>query len=68
MYDKAIADFGKVIELDKHNAEAYNIRATLYAAMGKNDKAWADVKAAEALGKKVDKAFLEQLRRSSANK
>lgn len=41
-YDKALADFAKVIELDPNNVDAYNFRGTMYFRLGDYERALAD--------------------------
>lgn len=41
-YQKALADFARVIELDPNNVDAYNFRGTMYYRVGDYEKALAD--------------------------
>ncbi len=61
-YDKAIADLNKVIKMNPRDAAAYNNRAVAFFYKKKIKKAWDDVSKAQALGFKVHREFLKQLR------
>ncbi len=65
LWDLAIKDFTKVIELAPEAPTIYENRARTYLAQKSYDAAWADVKAAQRLGHKVDPDFLADLRSAS---
>lgn len=52
--DKALADFEMAIKLAPKNAEAYNLRAMAYDAMGDDAKAKEDRKHAKELRSKPE--------------
>ncbi len=60
-YDKAIADFSKVIALNAGDGEAYCNRGVAYAGKRQFDKAWEDVNKAVNLGHQVPREFLKAL-------
>jgi Flp pilus assembly protein TadD len=49
LYDKAITDHTKAIELNPNNAQAYNDRGDVYSIVGKNKEAEADYAKAKML-------------------
>ena len=57
-YDKAIADYGQVLELDPNNVDAYYFRGTAYYALEQDDKAIADFTAAIQLNPQYQDAYL----------
>ncbi len=64
-FDKAISEFNKAIEINPEYANACNNRAVSYFYKKDYDKSWKDVHAAEALGYKVNPAFLAGLKKAS---
>jgi len=65
VYDLAISDYSKAIELKADFAKAYYGRAVAYYHKREYDKSWQDVHKAEALGHKIDSKFLNKLKRAS---
>jgi tetratricopeptide (TPR) repeat protein len=59
-YDKAIADYGKLIELHPKDAEAYVARGAEYIQTGKYDLAIADFDKATELDPKDADAYYER--------
>jgi Flp pilus assembly protein TadD len=55
LYEKAIEDFSKAIELYPHNPEFYRSRGIAYELMGLYDKAQEDFKKATELEEKKKK-------------
>jgi tetratricopeptide (TPR) repeat protein len=64
-YDKAIADFNKIIEINPRDANAYKNRGVAYCYKGEYDKAWDDVHKAQSLGYQAPPEFLKALREAS---
>ena len=65
-FDKAARDFSEAIRIAPRVPEAYFNRAQMYFQMKAYEKARADVDAYQRLGRTVDPAFLEALRRASS--
>ena len=65
IYDPAIADYNRAIEIDPTITDPYRGRARAYCYKGEYDKAWKDVYQAQALGRPVDPKLLEKLRKAS---
>ena len=64
-YDPAISDFDKAIEIDPKYADAYGNRALAYFYKRDYDMAWENVRKAKELGAKLDRQFLEYLKKAS---
>jgi tetratricopeptide (TPR) repeat protein len=60
---QAISDFNQAIQLNPNYSVAYYNRALAYFKRGEYDLGWRDVRAAEALGYKVDIEFRGELRK-----
>ena len=67
-YDRAIADFTKVIEIDPQFAKAYAVRARAYYKNEQFEESRKDVKAAQELGYEFEPAFLESVQNAAGNK
>ncbi|MFC1794284.1 hypothetical protein ACFL3Q_11930 [Planctomycetota bacterium] len=67
-YDRAIADFIKVIEIDPEFAKTYAVRATAGFKNEQSEDCRRDVKAAQELGYKFEPAFLDSVRNAAGNK
>jgi tetratricopeptide (TPR) repeat protein len=65
LFDQAIADFNKALEIDPKYTEAYISRGKAYYFKGEYDKAWGDIKKAQGLGYKIPAEFLDTLRKAS---
>ncbi|MFA5008661.1 MAG: tetratricopeptide repeat protein [Candidatus Omnitrophota bacterium] len=63
--EQAVSDFNKAIEINPNDAEFYESRAIAYFNTNNYDKSWDDVCKAELLGHKVDKNFINALRKYS---
>lgn len=61
-YDSALADFNKVIELDPQYAMAYFKRAQVYQALGRMEEAWGESLKAQAMGYRVEPAYIQMLK------
>lgn len=64
-FDQALSDYNKAIEIDPNQGLAYSNRAITYFLRQEYNKSWEDVYKAEALGRKVEPGFLEDLKRAS---
>ena len=65
MYDQAISDYSKALEINPKDTAAYNNRGMAYYRKGEYDKAWEDVHKAQSLGFQVRPGFLKNLREAS---
>jgi len=65
MYDQAISDYSKALEINPKDTAAYNNRAMAYYREGEYDRAWEDVHKAQSLGFQVRPGFLKSLREAS---
>jgi len=66
VYDEAITEFTKAIEINPKDASAYHSRALANFFNKDYDLAWQDVRKAQALGYDVGTEFLEELKQASA--
>ena len=62
---QAIDDFTKSIDTDSTRGVTFHNRGLTYFALRDYDKAWADVRKAEALGYPTNPGFLENLKRAT---
>ena len=65
MYDQAISDYSKALEINQKDTAAYNNRGMAYYRKGEYNKAWEDVHKAQSLGFQVRPGFLKNLREAS---
>jgi tetratricopeptide (TPR) repeat protein len=65
LYDRAISDFNKALEINPRYAAAYNNRGYAYYNKRKYDKAWEDVHKTQGLGYQVHPESLKSLREAS---
>ena len=63
---QAIAEYARAIEINPNDGESYNNRAIMHFDTKEYDKAWADVRKAQALGYDVSPKLIEDLNRESA--
>jgi len=63
--DRAISDSSKAIEINPRLAEVYHNRSLAYTMKDEHNKAWNDVKKAQALGHQIDPHFLKTLGEAS---
>jgi len=68
IYDEAIIEFTRVIEINPKDASAYHSRALAYFFQKDYDKAWKDVRKAQNLGYDVGSEFLEELKQATQKK
>jgi lipoprotein NlpI len=64
-YNQAISDYTKAVGLNPSFAYAYKNRASAYYHKQEYDKAWVDVRKTEELGEKVNREFIEELKKAS---
>ncbi|MDD5130537.1 MAG: tetratricopeptide repeat protein [Candidatus Omnitrophica bacterium] len=62
---QTISDYTKAIEINPNYAEAYYYRGVTYYYTKEYDKAWLDVRKAEALGFIINSEFLADLKKAS---
>jgi tetratricopeptide (TPR) repeat protein len=59
-YQRALADFERVIQLEPENALAYNYRGISYSALGQHERALADFDHAMQLDPNLARAYLNK--------
>lgn len=65
-YAQGIIEYTKAIEINPNDGEAYSYRALMYFTEKEYNKAWVDVRKAQALGYEVSSNFIEDLNMASA--
>jgi len=64
-FERAFSEYKKAMGIDPNNGEIFYNRAKTFFLKKDYDKCWEDVHKAEALGDKVDTAFIEVLKKAS---
>ncbi len=65
LYDQAISDYTKALEINPRFAGAYYNRAFSYFRKGEYERSWKDIEKAESLGHQISPKFLDDLRKAS---
>jgi len=65
LYDQAISDFSKALEINPKYGEAYRNRAVTYYLTKNYNKSWDDVSKAKELGLSIEPTFIDALRKAS---
>ena len=65
LYDRAISDFNKALEINPRYADAYNNRGHAYYNKQEYDKAWEDVQKTQDLDSQLHPKYLNDLREAS---
>ena len=65
-YEKAVIDYSMAIEINPQMGKIYYSQAVCYWKLRDFDKAWVDVKKADALGAVMDQRFIFALRMDTA--
>ena len=65
LFDQAVDDFTKALEIDPKSADAYYNRGIAYYFKKEYNKSWKDIRQAQDLGYKIPSEFLDSLRKAS---